>query len=301
VEVIYYPHPVLYHKGRGVFNYGLILRCPEGGLPAAASAQAGWVGKKIIEGRGGVDLKQIRLRGLFVVGQAEVLVSQRGGQAAAGRAFQKAELHEIRLVDIRDGIRLLADGGSDGVQAHRPAVELFDNGVQHLVVDFVQPDGVNLQLGEGGLSHFLSDSTLGHDLGVVPDTLEEPVGHAGCAPGAVGYFFESLIIRLNLEDACGAFYDFLQRCLVVEIKAVYGAEPVPEGRTEQGVASGGANHGKFGQVEPQALGTGAFADDDVQGVVFQGRIQYLLYRPVKAVDFIDEEDIVATQVGQDSS
>jgi hypothetical protein len=60
--------------------------------------------------------------------------------------------------------------------------------------------------------------------------------------------------------------------MVVKIKAVNGAESVAEGRTEQSEAGGGANQRKAGQVKSQALGTRPFADDDVQGKVFQSRI-----------------------------
>src|SRR4030042_494712 len=52
--------------------------------------------------------------------------------------------------------------------------------------------------------------------------------------------------------------------LVIEIEAVHGAEPVPEGRGEQGIAGGGADEGEGREVQPEAPGAGAFADDDIQ-------------------------------------
>ena len=60
--------------------------------------------------------------------------------------------------------------------------------------------------------------------------------------------------------------------MVVKIKAVNSAESVSEGWTEQGKAGGSANQCKAGQIQSQALGTGSFADDDIQGKVFQSRV-----------------------------
>ena len=56
--------------------------------------------------------------------------------------------------------------------------------------------------------------------------------------------------------------------MVVKIKAINGAESIPEGWTEQGKAGRGTDKCEAGQVESQALGTGTFADDNVQGEVF---------------------------------
>ncbi len=53
----------------------------------------------------GVLLKQRGLRGFFfIVGYAEVLVGKLGGEAAAGGPLQKAQLQQVRLVDVHDGI-----------------------------------------------------------------------------------------------------------------------------------------------------------------------------------------------------
>jgi hypothetical protein len=85
--------------------------------------------------------------------------------------------------------------------------------------------------------------------------------------------------------------------MVVKIKAVDSAESIPEGRTEQGKSGGSANQREAGQFQSQALGSGPFADDDIQGKVFQSRVQYLFYCPVESVDFINKEDVLTAEVG----
>jgi hypothetical protein len=60
--------------------------------------------------------------------------------------------------------------------------------------------------------------------------------------------------------------------VVVKIKAVNSTESIPERRTQQSKSGGSANQGETGQVQSQALGTGTFANDDVQGKVLQSRV-----------------------------
>ena len=59
-----------------------------------------------------------------------------------------------------------------------------------------------------------------------------------------------------------------------------------------------ADERKVRQVEPDGVRAGALADDDVDGVVLHRGIEDLLHRAVEAVDLIDKENVVLTQVGQ---
>src|SRR5580704_9490883 len=49
-----------------------------------------------------------------------------GADAAARRAIEKTELHEIRLVNFLDGGVLFIDRRCDRAQAHRPAAIFFE-------------------------------------------------------------------------------------------------------------------------------------------------------------------------------
>ena len=55
----------------------------------------------------------------FGQGPAEVLVGAAGGDAAARRAVEEADLQQVGLVDVLDGVRLLADGRGQRAHAHR--------------------------------------------------------------------------------------------------------------------------------------------------------------------------------------
>ena len=68
-----------------------------------------------------------------------------GGDPAARRALEEALLEEEGLVDVLEGVALLAHGGGDGLHAHRAAAELLDDGEQDLPVHRVEAGGVDLQ------------------------------------------------------------------------------------------------------------------------------------------------------------
>src|SRR2546426_11920095 len=69
--------------------------------------------------------------------EAKMLVRARRGAPPARRAGEEALLHEERLVHLLQRAPVLAHGGGDGGEAHRPPLEPLDDGLQdpaaHLV------------------------------------------------------------------------------------------------------------------------------------------------------------------------
>src|SRR4029077_1473456 len=78
---------------------------------------------------------------------SEAEMSVRGSRrtAAAGRAGQKALLHQERLVHLLQRTRILAHGGGDGGEAPRPALELLDDGLQDPAVHVVEAELVYVE------------------------------------------------------------------------------------------------------------------------------------------------------------
>ena len=59
--------------------------------------------------------------------------------AAARRSVQEAELEQVRLVDVLDRLRLLAERDRERRQADGTAAELVDEGAQQLTIESLQP------------------------------------------------------------------------------------------------------------------------------------------------------------------
>ena len=62
---------------------------------------------------------------------------------------------------------------------------------------------------------------------------------------------------------------------------------------------GGADQREPRQIQPDGVGRGALADDDVDGIVLHSRVQDLLHRPVQPVYLVHEQQIVCFFKKQD--
>lgn len=51
-----------------------------------------------------------------------------GCDAASGRTAEQALANQVGLVDFFQGVGFFAEGGTDGAEADRPAVELVNHG-----------------------------------------------------------------------------------------------------------------------------------------------------------------------------
>ena len=79
---------------------------------------------------------------------------------------------------------------------------------------------------------------------------------------------------------------------------MHDTETIAQGCRQQTGAGGGTNQGEGWQVELDRARRRAFADHDVDLVVLHRRIQHFLHGRLHAVDFVDEQDIVGLQIGQ---
>ena len=101
---------------------------------------------------------------------------------------------------------------------------------------------------------------------------------------------------LNRGGAAGD--DAGQLVGAVELQLEQHAEAVPQRPGQLPGAGGGPHQREVGQIDPDALGAGPLADDDIEGVIFKGRVEHLFHLPGQAVDLVDEEDVPLLQVGQ---
>src|SRR5579872_5884146 len=80
-------------------------------------------------------LEQPALLGAGLRGRdPQVPVRELGGHPAARRPREKADLDQVRLMDVFHGFRLLGDRGRDRVKADGTALELDDHRFQQLPV-----------------------------------------------------------------------------------------------------------------------------------------------------------------------
>src|SRR2546421_6283033 len=107
-----------------------------------------------------------------------MLVSGARRHAPARGTIKKADLNQIRLDDLFDGLALFADRSGDRADADWAAVELFDDRRQDFAIHFVEAELVNLHLVERAPRDRLRDAPVADDLRVVAHTPEQPIGDA---------------------------------------------------------------------------------------------------------------------------
>ena len=222
-------------------------------------------------------------------------------QPAARGAVQEALLDEVGLDHVFDGVAGLADGGGQVVQPHRPAVEAVHQGLQQLAVHQVKAHGVHVQQGQSLSGGVAGDAAIAFDLGPVAHAAQQAVGDARRAAGAPGDFQRAFVVDGGAQQVGGAADDALQLVGRVELQAGRDAEAVPQRVGEHASAGGGAHQREGLQVELDRAGGWTFADQDVDLEVFQRGVQDLFDDRRQPMDFVDEQDVVALQAGQDGS
>lgn len=201
-----------------------------------------------------------------------MLVGPTGDTAPAGGAGEKTHLHQIGLIDVLEGNCLLIDGSRQGLQAHRAAAVVLNDAGEHPPVDGVQPQVVHLQCRERLVCHRTGNHTPGLHLGKVPHPAQHSVGDAGRATAAAGDLHCAVRLYGNVQQAGRPGDNLRQLLRCVELQAQGHAEAVPQGCGELPCPGGSADQGEAGQIQPDGVGRGPLADDDVDGEVLHGRV-----------------------------
>src|SRR2546422_3483156 len=138
---------------------------------------------------------------------AQVLERLLGHAPPARSTVEKADLHQIRLVQLLDRIPLFSERGRDGVHSHGPAIELLVDGQENLAVELVESVTVDLQPFEVTLGDGTRDPPVVLDLGEIAHALQETVGDARGAAGTAGDLLRPGTVDLDTQDARRALDD----------------------------------------------------------------------------------------------
>src|SRR6266545_1895103 len=249
----------------------------------------------------GAALKQRILRPRTAGLVAEVVVGRFAGDAATRRALQEPDLDQIRLVEVFDGAAVLADRRRQRVEAGGAAVKALDDGGQQLAIDFVEAvvvDFEHLQSLSGDLRIHLA--FVPH-FGVVAHATQQAVGDSRRSTRAARDLVGGFGTDRNTENVGGAADDDGQRLDVVKIQTMDNPEPRAQRRCEQAGPRGGADEGKWLELISNAPRAGALTDDDVHEKIFHRRVEDFFHRRRKAVDLIDEKDLVWLEIRKDTN
>src|SRR5437764_14064427 len=97
----------------------------------------------------------------------------RGRDASARGALEESVLDEERLVDLLERPHIFADGGGDGADADRSAVELLDDGLEDARVHVIESELIDLEQLQRIGGDFAIDRSASAYLGEVADASQQ--------------------------------------------------------------------------------------------------------------------------------
>src|SRR5690606_21530376 len=223
--------------------------------------------------------------------QAQVAVGLLGGDPAPGRPLQQPPLDQERLVDLLERRPVLADGGRERVEAHRPADELRDDGVEDRAVAAVEAGVVDAQRLEGLPGARERDALVAGDLGVVADAPQEPLRDAHRAAGAPADLEGGVGVE-GVAEARRVLRHALGQLLArVELEVLDDAEAAAQRPGDEPRSRGGADEREAREVEPYRARGRSLAQHDVDLELLHRGVEVLLGHAPEAVYLVDEEDV----------
>src|ERR1700733_5778858 len=234
--------------------------------------------------------KQPRLPARFI--QSKMFVSQRRGHAAALRAVQQAQLHQVRLVDFLDRILLFAQRSGDRAQTHRAPCIFLNNSEQQIAVHFVQPMIVHTQHRQRIAGYANINVSLRAYFSKIPHTPQQSIRHARRPPAAARNFRRSRLVHSYSRNHRRTMRDEQQVFWRIKFQPVHNSKPRTQRRHDQSGARRRANQRELIQLIGMHARPGPLPDNQIHAKILHRGIQNFLQRRLQAMNLIQKEKIL---------
>ena len=158
---------------------------------------------------------------------------------------------------------------------------------------------IDAEHGECFLSNGARDAACSTYFGKVARTAEQAIGDARCATATTCDFFGAAFVHFNLENLSGAVKDDEKIGRLVEIEAVHDAETGAQRSGDEAGTRGCADEREMAQLKWMNARARALADDKVDAEIFHGGIENFLDGGLETVNFIEKENFLAFERGED--
>ena len=220
--------------------------------------------------------------------------------ASARRPIEKADLNQVRLVDVLDGVRLLGNRRRQAVDDDRAAVEFVDDRPEQATIAHVEAEGVHVEQGCSAAVGDLHRDTLGPPASAKSRTAqaEQAVRDARRAARAPRQFLRGLKVEADAKNARRPYDDLFDVGWRVEIQAMHDPEPSTERRRQQPRARRRADERERLERHLDRARRRPAADHDVELEVLHRRIEDLLDVRREAVNLVDEDHFALVERGE---
>ena len=217
---------------------------------------------------------------------------------AARRAGDEALLQQIRLDDLLDGVARLRQPRRDGLDPDRPAGIIDGDQPQIAMIERIEACAVDFELRQRAVGDSGIDRARALDRGEIAHAAQQPSRHARRAARAPRNLARAFPRQRKPEQPRPAPHDLLQLVDAVEFEPDGNAEALPERRRQQAGARGGADQREAGKIDAHRARRRPLADDQVELVVLERRIEDFLDRRVEPVDLVDEQHVAVFEIGE---
>src|SRR5437764_2686760 len=194
----------------------------------------GWSLKVLKAPKGLFRVEESGARLLLLRGRdAEVFVCEARGGATARRSVEEADLNQVRLDYLLDGVLLLLQRGGHVREADGAALVLLNDHQEELPVHLVEAEGVNLHAVQGVVGDLLGNAPVVLDLRVVAHASEQTVGDARSAARAARNLARAAVVNFGVEYVGGAADDCRKLFVRVEVEVEGYAEATAKRRGYQ--------------------------------------------------------------------
>ncbi len=231
----------------------------------------------------------------------EVFVGAGSGHAAARGAVDEADLHEVRLVDLLDGVFFFAEGRGERAHADGAAAVFVEQGEHEVAVDFIEAAFVDAEHGKSFLRDGAGDASCGAHLGKIAGAAQQAVGDARRSAAAAGNFFGAAFVHFDSENFRGAMQDDQQILGLVKIEAMHDAEARAKRGGDESGAGGSADQREVAEWKGMNARAGSLPDDEVEAKIFHGGIEDFFDGGLQAMDFVEKENFLGFEGGEDGS
>src|SRR6185295_9136555 len=121
-------------------------------------------------------IEQARLE-LAGGGKSVMFVGTAGGHASAASAIEKADLNQVRLNNLLDGVLFFVNRSRNRADADRAAVKLFNDRQHELAIAFVKSKLVDFHAIQSILSHFLGNAAVVVYLRIVANAAQQTINN----------------------------------------------------------------------------------------------------------------------------
>ncbi len=229
-----------------------------------------------------------------------MLICCRGGLAAAGCAYYKADLEQVRLHYLLQRPLVLSQSRRQSVQTSRTTIVIRNQRLQILAIQIIKPRRIHAHRIKRLMGNLTRNRTVALNLSVIANPTKQAADNAGRATCACRQLAAAIRSHVNLQQTRRTCRNLLKLLGSVKIYVMENAETLAHRAGKQPRTSGGTHQSEWLQVQRDGLGIRAGVNHKVYPEILHRRVQILLDDARQAVNLVYEKHVATGKIREDA-